>query len=152
MHIYYSSVGMNCTIIVNIPPNREGRFDQDDVDRIIEWGDAIRAIYENEIPVKITPLTDGEIIYGYDIRLDSSQKPKHVVLSENANEYGERITKWSVYARFAGLYFRVGQAESAGSKTLVRLSERLTPKTDSFRIIIEESRGNPVVREMRFYG
>jgi len=73
-----------------------------------------------------------------------------VVLSENANEYSERITKWSVYAKLGRFWLKVGEAQSAGAKTIVRL-RRLTPRTGAYRIVIEEARANPVLQSVNFY-
>jgi alpha-L-fucosidase len=35
--IYYKSVGRNSVLLLNIPPDREGRFDDRDVTRLAEW-------------------------------------------------------------------------------------------------------------------
>ena len=151
MRIYYNSIGMNCTLLLNIPPNREGRLDQKDVDRLAEMGRAVEAVYANEIPAEMTVLREGRNTFAYDFKLDAPQKARHVILSEDVSRFGERITSWSVYAKVGGLYSKVGEAESAGAKTIVRLS-RFAPKTDSYRIVIEEARANPALNKITFYG
>jgi len=150
MHIYYNSVGMNCSLLLNIPPNREGRLDQKDVDRLAEMGKAIKAICASPIPAEMTELRKGEAIYALDFKLDRAQKAGHVVLSEDVTQSGERITKFSIYMKAGKHWLKVGESASAGAKTIVRLS-LLTPKTDTYRIIIEEARGNPDVREVKFF-
>ncbi|MCL2106646.1 MAG: alpha-L-fucosidase [Oscillospiraceae bacterium] len=150
MHIYYNSIGMNCSLLLNIPPNKEGRLDQKDVDRLAEFGRAIDALYENKLPAEMTVLREGDQIYALDFKLEPGQKAKHIVLSEELGQAGERITKWSVYAKAGALYFKLGGAESAGGKTILRLNPWV--KADSYRILIEEARGNPALRDISFYG
>jgi len=151
MHIYYNSVGMNCSLLLNLPPDREGRLDQKDVDRLAEMGRAIRAVYAAPIPAEMTAVREGEIIYALDFKLDRAQRAGHVILSEDVAQSGERITKFSVYAKAGKLWLKVGESACVGAKTIVRLPRFLTPETDSYRIVIEEARGNPAVREVGFY-
>jgi len=148
MHIYYNSVGKNCTLLLNIPPNREGLLDQLDVDRLAEFGRAIAAVYANELPTVITPIDN----YAYDFKLDSPQKAKHLVLSEDVEHTGERITKFTVYRKLGKLdaFIKVGASESAGGKTIVQLS-KFAPKGGTYRVVIEEARGEPALREIKFY-
>ena len=150
IHIYYNSVGMNCTLLLNIPPNKEGLLDQQDVDRLAEFGEAIRAIYANEIPTVMTPLTEDGGMYAYDLKLDARQKVKHLVLSEDVENYSERVTRFSVYAKVGGFYVKAGQSQSAGAKTIVQLS-RFAPRTDTYRVVIEEARGEPAA-QVKLYG
>ncbi|MCL2023074.1 MAG: alpha-L-fucosidase [Oscillospiraceae bacterium] len=151
MYIYYNSVGMNCTLLLNVPPNKEGLFDEKDVARLSEMGKAIEAIYENKIPTEMSALSEDGDIYALDCKLDSPQKIENVVFSEDAHNFSERVMKFSVYAKIGGLYLKVGESEAAGWKSIVKLDKWLTPKTDSYRILIEEARGNPAVREIGFY-
>jgi len=151
MHIYYNSVGMHCSLLLNIPPNKEGRLDQKDVDRLKEMGGAVRKIYEKSIPAKMAELCEGETIYALDFKLDRAQRAGHVVLSEDVSQFGERIMNFSIYVKLGRFYLKVGQSQSAGGKTIVRLNW-FAPKADSYRIVIEEARANPALRSVEFYG
>ena len=44
IHIYYNSVGGNATFLLNIPPTREGIFHENDVKRLEEMGDYLKAV------------------------------------------------------------------------------------------------------------
>jgi len=88
--------------------------------------------------------------YIVDFKLDSPTRLKHVVLSEDSNVYSERIQKITVYAKLGPLYIRVGQAESVGNKTIVKLGA-LTPWTNSYRIVMEQSKTYPVIRYVGLY-
>ena len=162
MHIYYNSVGMNCALLLNIPPNTAGLFDQKDVNRLAEFRREIDKIYaspvipaEASVPDAVLAddaqsymLSDTE--YVIDFKLPSRERLKHVVLSEDSNAYSERIQAFTVYAKLGPLYIRVGRAQSAGNKTIVKLGS-LVPRTDSYRIVVERAKANPVLRYVGFY-
>ena len=151
MHIYYNSVGMNCALLLNVPPNKEGLFDQKDVDRLLEFRRGIDKIYAKEFPAEMTAQSEGGLDYAYDFQLEAIRRVRHVVLSEDSNVTSERIQKLTVYAKLGPLYIRVGQAQSAGTKTIVRLGS-LTPWATTYRIVIEQAKANPVLRDVKFYG
>jgi len=162
MYIYYNSVGMNCALLLNIPPNADGLFDRRDVERLACFRGEIDKIYASpvvpsEVSVSDVILKDDAQSYMFaddeycvDFTLDSMKRLRHVVLSEDSNVYSERIRAFSVYAKLGPLYIRVGRAQSAGNKTIVKLSA-LTPWTDTYRIVIEQSKANPVLRYVGLY-
>ena len=162
MHIYYNSVGMNCALLLNVPPDADGLFDQKDVCRLLELRGGIDKIYEApvvaaEVSVDEAILRDdarsyrlGDTEYAIDFRLESCARLKHVVLSEDSNAYSERIQAFSVYAKLGPLYLRVGRAQSAGNKTVVQLSP-LTPWAKAYRVVIEQAKANPVLRYIGLY-
>jgi alpha-L-fucosidase len=49
--IYYKSVGRNSVLLLNIPPDRQGRFDERDVTRLAEW----RARLAADMPRDLAP-------------------------------------------------------------------------------------------------
>lgn len=174
MHIYYNSVGMNCSLLLNIPPNTDGLFDQKDVGQLLDFRREIDKSYASPVVASEVSILDQDgkahtsealdailadnaqsyavLDTGYilDFQLASWKRLKHIVLSEDSNAYSERIQKFSVYAKLGPLYIRVGRAQSAGNKTIVELSP-LTPWTGSYRIVIEQAKANPVLRYIGLY-
>jgi len=173
MHIYYNSVGMNCALLLNIPPNRDGLFDEKDVKQLLAFRKKIDEIYASPvIPAAVSLLDkDGSVNrsaaldtilnddadsyvfsdteYILDVQLQTPERLKHIILSEDSNHYSERVRKASVYAKWGPWYMRIGKAESAGNKTIVKLST-LTPRASEYRIVIEESKAAPVLRYVGF--
>ena len=49
LDLYLQSVGRNSVLLVNVPPNREGLFAAPDVQRLQEFGAALRAIFERNV-------------------------------------------------------------------------------------------------------
>jgi len=162
MHIYYNSVGMNCALLLNIPPDSDGLFDQADVCRLKEFRSKIDSIYANPVAAAVKPgaqalLADdarsyafSETEYFLDFTLESRTRLRHVVLSEDSDVYSERVRQFSVYARLGPWYIRVGRAQSAGNKTIVKLGA-LTPWAREYRLVIEQSKAAPVLRFVGLY-
>lgn len=48
-NMYFNSVGHNATMLLNIPPNKEGTLDQDIIDRVDEFGDNIKETFSNNM-------------------------------------------------------------------------------------------------------
>ena len=49
MDIYFSSVGQNCTLLMNIPPNTHGLISDSDVTRLKAWAQARRDIFATNL-------------------------------------------------------------------------------------------------------
>lgn len=47
--IYFNSVGKNSTLLLNVPPNKDGLFADEDVARLTEFGNAIQRTFENDL-------------------------------------------------------------------------------------------------------
>jgi alpha-L-fucosidase len=47
--IYFSSTGMNCTLIFNVPPTTTGQFDTADVDLLQQFGTWYSALYQTNL-------------------------------------------------------------------------------------------------------
>ncbi|XP_057852669.2 putative alpha-L-fucosidase 1 [Cryptomeria japonica] len=49
LDIYYTSVGRNCLLLLNIPPNTTGLLSGEDVERVMEFGKAIKTIFSVDL-------------------------------------------------------------------------------------------------------
>ncbi|RGE63630.1 hypothetical protein DWY69_26510 [Eisenbergiella massiliensis] len=49
VYIYINSVGGNATFLLNIPPTREGIFHENDVKRLEEMGDYLKAVFARNL-------------------------------------------------------------------------------------------------------
>ncbi len=49
LEIYFKSVGRNCVLLLNVPPNAEGRIDDADVERLREFRTALDAIFSSDL-------------------------------------------------------------------------------------------------------
>lgn len=150
--IYERSVGGNSTFLLNIPPNREGKFSAEDVRVLEEVGKRIRETYDVDLlqkakaPKKILDNNPDsyyllknkkqEIV----IRLRSAQKINRLVLQEAIATHGERVEKHAVDAWINGQWQEIATATNIGYKRILRFPEVNTSK---IRVRVLESRDTP---------
>lgn len=51
LHIYYNSVGRNCVMLLNVPPNTSGLISDIDVERLVEFRQAIDRIFTRNLAI-----------------------------------------------------------------------------------------------------
>lgn len=152
--IYERAVGGNSVFLLNIPPNREGRFSQRDVDALKEAGKRIRDTYsvnlldDAEMPGE---LADGDIeTY---IRADrpieiSLKRPvtiNRIMLREPVPARSERIDSLAVDAWIDGKWINVASTPYVGFKRILRFNP---VTTDRLRVRVLGSRLEPYLAEI----
>lgn len=65
VHIYFSSVGLNYQLQLNVPPNRDGLFDEEDVQRLAEFGAYIRETFSKDEAWKAVSADASSFAAGY---------------------------------------------------------------------------------------
>ena len=127
--IYERSVGGNSTFLLNIPPNREGRFSDADVKVLREVGRRIRATYDCNLlaggdgPRKILDNDDVTCVVGAKPITVTLRKPtliNRIVLQEDIARYGERVEKHVVEALVEGKWREVARSTNIGYKRILR--------------------------------
>ena len=158
--IYERSVGGNSIFLLNIPPNREGRFPDRDVSVLNEVGKRIRETYQTNLFEKATGpkevLDDNNDTY---LNLDNESQeiiittPSAVTLNrlairEPISIRGERVVKHAVDAFINGKWTEIAQATNIGYRRILRFPEITT---DKIRIRILESRMTPLISSVSAY-
>ncbi len=152
--IYERSVGGNCTFLLNIPPNREGRFSQRDVEVLEEVGKRIRETYEVNLlqdakgPKQVLDadpdtylLLRGnkrEIV----ITLPAPATINRVMLQEAIATHSERVEQHAVDAWIDHQWKEIATATNIGYKRILRFQEVTTHK---LRLRVLESRLDPAI-------
>jgi alpha-L-fucosidase len=151
--IYERSVGGNSTFLLNIPPNREGRFSPADSAALYETGKRIKETYGRNLfegaaaPKQLLDRNDatylsmpktGEIII-------STAKPvtiNRIVLQEAVATHSERVEKHAVDAWIDHAWKEIVHSTNIGYKRILRFPETTASK---FRIRIIQSRLEPAI-------
>ncbi|MCG2460736.1 alpha-L-fucosidase [Flavobacteriaceae bacterium F89] len=152
--IYERSVGGNSTFLLNIPPNREGRFSPEDVGVLEDVGNRIVETY-------FTNLFEGangpHNVLDADpdsyIMLDSlhnsiviqTKQPitiNRLVLQEAIATHSERIEKHAVEAWIDNEWKQIAIATNVGYKRILRFPE---VTSDKFRVRVLQYRLNPAI-------
>ncbi len=152
--IYERAIGGNAIFLLNIPPNREGRFSQTDVEVLSETGRRIRETYGNNLigNADITSvLLDGDINTCIDaskpieIKLPAAVTINRFKIQEPVAKYSERIEKVALDAWIDGTWKEISSASSVGFKRIMRFSD---VTSDRFRLRVEESRLKPYIADV----
>ncbi|MGC4941012.1 alpha-L-fucosidase [Kribbella sp. DT2] len=144
--IYYKSVGRNSVLLLNIPPDREGRLDDQDVTRLAEW----RAKLAADMPRDLAKgaRVSGEGTGTVSVQLPKKSTVKRVSLGEDIR-YGQQIEAGVVEVREQGGWKQVAAFGAVGYKRILALDSPVT--TDQVRVRITQSRGKVRLAALSIY-
>ncbi|MGI6073099.1 MAG: alpha-L-fucosidase [Fermentimonas sp.] len=152
--IYERAVGGNSTFLLNIPPNREGKFSPADVDVLEEVGIRINETYSVDLlekakgPRAILDNNSKTFLLMDENHRDaiiSTSKPitfNRLVLQEAVATHSERVEQHAVDAWMNGQWVEIATATNIGYKRILRFPEVTTNK---IRIRVLESRLDPAI-------
>lgn len=167
MEIYFASAGRNSSLLLNVPPDRRGLLADPDVQRLQEFGDAIRALQTGKIsPQQVTAserrgaefaaekATDGNLDT-YWATADASRtgwleldfgapRTCNVVNVQEAIALGERVTNYRIDAEVAGAWQTLARGTTLGQRNLHPLAKTTAQK---LRLVIEDARACPAIAE-----
>lgn len=132
--IYERSVGSNSLLLLNVPPNREGKFSPRDVAVLRKVGKRITATYGREVsPVTFERKTQHGGVY----KLKQASVFNRLVLQENIEKEGQRVERYLVEIFDNGQWKELGRGETIGYKKIMRFDE---VKAQHIRLSILETR------------
>ncbi|MDD2951779.1 MAG: alpha-L-fucosidase [Parabacteroides sp.] len=158
--IYERAVGGNSTFLLNIPPNREGRFSAQDVGVLKEVGKRIRQTYGTDLlaqadgPKEWLDKDDSTyraMIAGSEGVVIETAEPVTVnrfMLQEAIATNGERVEKHALDVWVNGEWKEIVEATNIGYKRILRFPN---VTTDKFRVRVLESRLVPAISEVAAY-
>jgi alpha-L-fucosidase len=114
LDIYRKSVGRNAVLLLNVPPDRRGLFAPPDVERLAEFGNAVREYYDTDL---VLPATINVI----DVR-------------ENIED-GQQVESFAVDALIDGTWTQVAEGTTVGHRRLLPLQEPITPTDVRIRVL-----------------
>lgn len=140
--MYERSVGGNATLLLNIPPNRQGRFSQQDVSVLQEVGARIQQTYGIDLlkqgGANRSQIKDNEIV----ITLKEPITLNRLALGEAIATNGERVAQHAVDAWLAGKWQEIARATNIGYKRILRFADVTTKR---LRVRVLESRLTPKI-------
>lgn len=151
--IYERAVGGNATFLLNIPPNKEGKFSPRDVACLIEVGKRIEETYGvnlldsasgNSDVLDQNPDTFVEVEVGEYIEI-STPEPitlNRLVIQEAIDKRSERVESHTLEAMVDGKWQEIITSTNIGYKRILRFSPITTQK---LRIGINKARLTPAI-------
>ncbi len=173
--IYYSSVGRNAALLLNLTPDQRGLIPELDAQRAKEFGDKVRATFATNLlvgarvaasnvnrqdaPAGPDKLTDGDLRTYWQpedwsgpvelvFTLEKPVTINRIMLQENI-ALGQRIERFGVDAWIENGWLEIGSGTTVGYKRLLRLRSAVT--TERLRIRIPEARVAPTLAEVGAY-
>ena len=172
MEIYYNSVGANASLLLNIPPNKDGLFAQRDVETLLAMGAQLQIDF-NENLADDSVMTDScrlndehcgqmALTHNADEYWHSGFDPDHatltidlgddydidkIVLSEHIAT-GQQIEKFSLYAQINGKWKKIFAGTVIGSKRICRFEEM---RVQYIKLVIEETRCFATISKFEAY-
>jgi alpha-L-fucosidase len=167
--IYFSSVGKNGVLLLNIPPNKKGLIQKEDSLHLVQWRKIISNTFKNNLAssasLKISngknakALIDGKYDTYWttvsakdttaEIEFTFPQQKTFDILSLQENiKIGQRIEKFEAEYWGGKEWIVFTQGTTVGYKRLLRFSPVTTNKV---RLKILSSRLNPTLSEAGFY-
>lgn len=170
--MYFNSVGHNSPLLLNIPPNNQGKVDDAILKRVTEFGQNIKDTFKSNIAaystVKASEVRGNDVDYSPENVLDGKDdtywtvndgtttgelvvelgetKTFDVVSIEEAIQFGQRIKAFKVEYSNDGSDWKVfDQGTTIGAK---RLSREGAVKADKLRITVTTSKGVPMISEV----
>ncbi|NQU53643.1 MAG: alpha-L-fucosidase [Bacteroidetes bacterium] len=152
--IYERSVGGNSTFLLNIPPNREGKFSPRDVAALKEAGKRIADTYSTNLfegakgakKVLDSDLTSFELLNdknnSIEITTATAITCNRFVIQEAITTHSERVEEHALDAWINNNWKEIATATNIGYKRILRFPEVTSNK---FRIRILKSRFMPAI-------
>ena len=161
--VYLSSAGGNACLNLNIPPNKEGLFDERDVKRLKELGTLLKQEFGKEIPASVNKEEGGGPTQPvYRITTEKPQKNiRYVVLQEDIAQ-GQRVESFRILAEFAsGSQYPLYQGTCIGHKKICQLQDPFAqqnpltddslPEISTIRVQVTAARGEVLMKEIRLF-
>ena len=173
--MYFNSVGHNSPLLLNIPPNNQGKVDDAILKRVTEFGQNIKDTFKSNIAahatVKASEVRGNDVDYSPENVLDGKDdtywtvndgtttgklvvelgetKTFDVVSIEEAIQFGQRIKAFKVEYSNDGSDWKVfDEGTTIGAK---RLSREGAVKADKLRITVTTSKDVPMISEVGIY-
>jgi alpha-L-fucosidase len=152
LEIYFNSVGRNAVLLLNIPPNPRGRFAEGDVQRLHEFGAALRKIFDHPVAQAEGPLHFSRVIakpsaLDWILELPQARSFNCIMLQEDLSN-GQRVEAFAIEAWINGGWQKIADGTTIGYKRLLRLD---AVESQKVRLTILEARLPPAIAAFKLF-
>ncbi len=171
LDIYYGSVGGNSQLLLNIPPDRRGRIHENDVARLRELGQVLRATFAKNLAMDSrTTSSSADVEHPAANTLDgdkatcwmpAEETGEHVLefelpamrtfnraMLQEHTPTGQRIEEFFLEAWNGQAWKTITRATTVGYKRLLRFD---AASAERVRLRITQSRLSPTISEFGLY-
>ena len=152
VELYFSSVGRNAGLLLNVPPTRDGLFHATDVARIAEFGERLRAMLATNLAAGARRTAGGGGMGGARtgwVELDLGRPATFdVACLEEAIEYGQSVVRYSLQARTGDAWTTLARGTTIGHKKLDRFPAVTASRV---RLTIDAALDTPRIASLGLY-
>jgi alpha-L-fucosidase len=171
IEIYFNSVGRNCVLLLNVPPNREGRLDSEDVARLREFRAYLDAIFGRDAATRQVATAsnvrgrapeyageralDGDLetywatddtVRRVALEIDLNVTARfNVIRLQEPIQLGQRVSAYRLQVEREGRWETVVNGTTIGHKKLDRID---TVTARRVRLLIDGARACPLIAEV----
>lgn len=144
--IYLNSVGNNCYLLLNIPPNNKGVISYKDSRSLKKLGKKIKSMTEK--PVLVHSCGELKNTDGYvEFRFNADKKIKYCIIEEDIAK-GQRVEAFDLFVlKPNGKYKRVYKGTIIGSKKIIKIKGACVGAI----FVVRQSRSTPIIKSIGFY-
>ena len=172
--IYLNSVGRGANLILNVPPNPDGRIDQNDSTNLVKFGEMIAQAFDGNLalnkrsycvgqfrPIPIRGLTDGNTESSYrllreidgsfpsiEIDFGSLFNINCIKLCEQVFRSGQQVKSFKIDVWVGNEWKEVARSTTIGVRKILRFPSSVASK---IRVTILEARGGVELSEIEVY-
>lgn len=160
MEIYHKSVGRNCTMLLNIPPQPNGRFHPTDVQRLKDFHRRLQREFSNDLAGSIngSGLTDKnwetywtpsgtDTTGNVTLHFDEPVTFDRLVLQEYI-QIGQRIASFRIETSGGKGWTELARGTTIGYKRILLTPETTTKK---LKLVIDHSYGRPAISNLSLF-
>ena len=145
--IYFSSVGSNSSLLLNIPPTLEGKVHPTDSIRLKEFGDYIRAAFAEDYAIGGDK--NLKVEQGGSVTLDVKKGVKvNTIMVQEDIAKGQRVESFKAELLIGGQWIEIGRGTTIGYKRLLRFP---ATEAEKVRVTIESTRRTAEISRIGLY-
>jgi len=172
MELYYSSVGRNSNLLLNVPPDRRGLLHENDVKSLLAVRELLKREFETDLakgkkvnatsirgkgyeasnindgnPETYWTINDSQTTGDLIIDLDAEMEVNRIILQEYI-KLGQRVQEFKVSAFINGEWKTLINGTTIGYKVIRKFS---AVKTSKIKMSISKSKTCPVISNIELY-
>lgn len=145
--IYFSSVGSNSSLLLNIPPTLEGKVHSTDSIRLKEFGDYIRGAFAEDYAIGGDK--NLKVEQGGSVTLDVKKGDKvNTIMVQEDIAKGQRVESFKTELLIGGQWVEIGRGTTIGYKRLLRFP---ATEAEKVRVTIEATRRTAEISRIGLY-
>ncbi len=169
--IYYTSIGMNASLLLNIPPDKRGLIHENDIKNLMLFKKRIDETFKTNLavgakisseniskPGQVKSLVDGNNTTGCELKprkkgisielsFNDLKTFDRVLLQENIAQ-GQRVESFIVETMDNGKWIKIAEGKTIGYKRILCFPKVPAKK---IRITFTSVRANPILSEIGLY-